>query len=131
MSESRAGYSVDVPYGLDQALLRILGFHVGREKAISRGELVKALEMHGFKVGERVARAGVNELRKTGQPICSAGGEDGGYWMAKDWQELNEYHERELHSRAMDLLEQEKAQKRTAEQLWGRYSPGVQYCLDI
>jgi len=49
--------------------------------------------------------------------------------LAADWDELNEYLERELHSRAMDLLEQESALKAAGERMWGRYSPGVQMSL--
>lgn len=131
MAEMRAGYQIDLPPGLERSIMRILQWHVGRAKAISRDALLEGLVECGFRVTDRVARAQINELRKLGHVICSAGGEGGGYWLAADWAELIEYHEMELHSRAMDLLEQEKAQKRTAEMLWGRFSPGVQYCLDI
>jgi hypothetical protein len=108
-----------LPAGAERALLRVLSFHKGREQAISRGELVEALRSHGFKLHERAIRALINQLRKDGQPICSTGGEDGGYWLAANWDELNDYLDREVHSRAMDLLEQEKALRSTGEKLWG------------
>ena len=78
-----------------------------------------------------MVRMTIQALRKDGHPICSTGGEDGGYWMAANWAELDEYLEREVRSRALDLLEQEKALKSAGEKLWGRYSPGKQIGLGI
>ena len=74
-------------------------------------------------------RACINELRKAGHLICSTGGEGGGYYLPEDWEEMNEFIERELHPRAMDLLEQEKALIAEAEKRWGRYSPEKQISL--
>ena len=121
----------DLPMGLDRTLLRILDYHKGRGMAIGRYALVHQCKQMGFPVHERVIRAQINELRKAGTPICSTGGEDGGYWMAEDWHELLEYIEREIHSRAMDLLEQEKALKLAGEKLWGRWSEERQFKLDF
>jgi len=111
-----------LPAGAVRAVLTVLSYHRGREMAIGRAELVEAVKSHGFRLHERAVRAVINQLRKEGQPICSTGGEDGGYWIAKDWSELDEYLEREVRSRAMDLLEQEKALKQTGEKLWGSWS---------
>jgi len=121
----------DIPAGLDRTLLHILEFHKGREQAIGRGALVGQCHQMGFRVHERVMRQVINELRKKGTPICSTGGEDGGYWLASGWEELTEFLEREVHPRAMDLLETEKALKQAAEQRWGRYSPAKQYRLEL
>jgi hypothetical protein len=135
MSEKRgeynAGFTLTLPMGLERAVARVLLYHIGRERAISREGLVAALAMSGFKVSEREARAAINELRKQGRPICSTGGEKGGYWWAANWEELNEYIERELHSRAMDLLEQERALRAEAEKEWGRFSPQRQYRMEV
>ena len=128
MSEQREQYNAGVslqavidnmPPGLDRALLRILSQRVGREAAISRPNLLAELKKLGFEVHERMARACINQLRKAGHPICSTGGNDSGYWWAANWAELREYLEREVHSRAMDLLEQEQALKRAGERAWG------------
>jgi hypothetical protein len=108
-----------MPPGLDRAVLRVLTARVGREAAISRPNLLAALKSLGFDVHERQARAMINLLRKQGHPICSTGGSDSGYWWAANWAELNEYLEREVHSRAMDLLEQEQALKKAGERAWG------------
>jgi hypothetical protein len=119
----------EMPPGLDRAILRILSFHQGREQAIGRGRLVGDLARMGFEVHERVMRACINELRKKGQLICSTGGDGGGYYLPADWNELEEFIKRELHPRAMDLLEQETALKAAAEKQWGRYSPEKQISL--
>lgn len=128
MSETREKYNagfklsevVDhMPPGLDRALLRVLSQRRGRDLAISREDLLAALRSLGFKVHERQARAAINELRKTGQMICSTGGEGGGYWLASSWEELEEYLSHEVHPRAMDLLEQEAALRRSGELAWG------------
>ena len=119
----------EMPPGLDRAILRILSFHQGRKQAISRGRFVGDLARVGFGVNERAMRACINELRKDGHLICSTGGEGGGYYLPEDWNELAEFIERELHPRAMDLLEQEKALRAEAEKRWGRYSPEKQASL--
>ena len=46
-----------------------------------------------------------------------------------DWNELDDYFYRELHPRAMNILEQEKAMRSQAEKTWGRYSPTKRRCL--
>ncbi len=115
-----------LPAGLDRAILRILSFHVGRSKTISRTNLVHSLRDHGFDVHERMARAQINQLRKQGHLICSTGGSDGGYYLASNWNELDEYLARELHSRAMDLLEQEKSLRKEGEKRFGGFSPSKQ-----
>jgi hypothetical protein len=136
MTEPREKYNAgfvppELPVGIERAMIRLLDFHVGREQAISRGDMLGALKSLGFRVSEREARSVINLLRKEGYLICSTGGEGGGYWLGANWQELNEYLERELHSRAMDLLEQEKALKNAAEQRWGRFSPEKQARMEI
>lgn len=128
MTERRADYNAGVslqamldemPPGLDRALLRILSVRVGREAAISRDDLVAALASLGFNVDERPARAAINLLRKDGHPICSTGGKHGGYWWAANWTELRAFLDTEVLPRAYDFLEQERALKKTGEQLWG------------
>lgn len=128
MTETRGKYNAgfklsevvdQMPPGLERAMLRVLSARRGREMAISREDLVAALRSLGFRVHERQARACINQLRKDGQMICSTGGADSGYWLASSWEELEEYLEREVHSRAMDLLEQEQALRKSGELAWG------------
>lgn len=112
------------PSLLLRTVLSILQARVGRLMAISRDKLLESTRsMPGFGgASDRQLRQCINQLRKDGWPVCSAGGEDGGYWMAANWEELDEYIERELHSRAMDMLAQEKALRASAEKRWGQYS---------
>lgn len=115
-----------LPMGADRCILRVLSFHVGRSRAVVKGELLQRVRDHGFDLGEREIRAAINQLRKDGHLICSVGGTGGGYYMAGTALELEEFLERELHSRAMDLLEQEKALRGAARKVWGE---GVQLQL--
>ena len=119
----------ELPVGLDRAVLRVLSMHKGRENAISRGQLVLDVGSMGFHMHERAIRACINLLRKDGHPICSTGGEDGGYWWAVNWDELNDYLQREVDARATDLLEQSRALRATGERLWGRYSSAKQVSM--
>ncbi len=114
--------------GLEQAIKRILERHVGRNEAIRRKSLLRLLANASYQVTDRVMRAQINQLRKDGVLICSAGGENGGYWLAESPEELEEFIEHELHPRAMDFLEQEKALKLEAARRWGE---GKQLILDF
>lgn len=114
-----------LPAGLDRAILRVLSFHQGRRNAIGRKQLIKDLHSLGFdyRKDDRPVRECINLMRKAGKRICSAGGLKGGYWLAADWPELNDFIDQELHSRAMDLLEQERALRQAAEETWGKFAP--------
>lgn len=121
----------NLPAGLDRTLLRTLSFRVGKNNAIKRSELIAVLLRFGFdfRKDDRTMRLCLNQLRKQGVPICSAGGKDGGYWIASNWSELMDYLKEEVHSRAMDLLEQEQAMKSMARKMWGEYRPDMQSVL--
>ncbi len=116
----------ELPAGVERAMLRILNFHVGRESAISRSQLVNDLYSHGFQINERSARLVINQLRKQGIEICSTGGSDGGYWLAVNQDELEEYIQLEIDARINDLVAQARAMRSAAEKRGGRYSPAKQ-----
>jgi hypothetical protein len=115
-----------MPAGLERATLRVLSFHLGREHAVGRGELVYALRLEGCEVSERQARQCIHDLRRAGHLICSAPGEAGGYYMAVSLAEFREFCDRELHPKAIDMLETESAMKAAARQKFGE---GVQLGL--
>ena len=50
--------------------------HIGRDKAVHSKKLEKK-----FDICPRTVRAYINNLRKSGLPVCS---DDKGYWVAKD-----------------------------------------------
>jgi len=112
----------DMPAGLERAMLRALGFHLGRTNAIGRGELVYALCVMGCDVSERQARRCIHDLRRAGNLICSAPGENGGYYLAVSLEEFREFCDRELHPKALDMLETESAMKAAAKQQFGEAS---------
>jgi len=107
--------------GVERALLRVLSWHVGKESAITKPNILIGIKQHGFTVHERAFRALVNDLRKRGHLICS--GSDG-YWLAGSREEMEEFLEREVHSRAMDLLEQEKVLRSAMYARWGEAVQG-------
>jgi hypothetical protein len=115
----------EMPMGPHRGILSVLRFHIGRSQAISREELLDQVKRQ-FRLSERSMRNCINELRKDKRPICSMGGEGGGYYLPADPSELMDFCNHELHPRAMDLLDQEKALKTWAENAWGRYSPEKQ-----
>lgn len=116
----------EMPIGLDRSTLRVLSFHVGRERAIGRADLVEALRDVGFDVQERLVRRAIHDLRRAGHLVCSAPGESGGYYMAANLDEFREFCLRELHPKAVDMLETESKMKEAARQQFGEASqPGL------
>jgi hypothetical protein len=125
-----AGFSLEamleqMPHGLDRAVLRVISYHAGRPRAISRGELLIAVRRLGFDVDERVLRAQINNLRKDGHLILSTGGVGGGYWLAANRDEYEEFKNREYLARIKDLGEQVAAMDRGAQERFGKESPQI------
>lgn len=124
MTMYNAGFSLpeliaSLPPGTDRAILRILSFHIGRGNAISRICLKTELVSLGFDMHERAMRAAINQLRKAGQPILSTGGDDGGYWLAANRDEVEEFIDRELTARIADLAETKAGILAGANERWG------------
>lgn len=105
--------------GIERAILQILTQRIGLEHAISRDLLVATVNNGGLSASEREVRAVINALRKQGCPICSTGGIGGGYWLARDWRELDEYLDQEVRARLADLREQELALEKAGQRLFG------------
>jgi hypothetical protein len=109
----------EMPAGLERAMLRVLSFHTGKAHAIGRNAIVRDLQRVGLYASERQARQCIHDLRRGGHLICSAPGENGGYYLAADLAEFREFCDRELHPKAMDMLETESAMKAAARQQFG------------
>lgn len=60
----------------------LMAKHVGKDKAIHSKKLEKR-----FGICPRTVRNYVNNLRKSGVPVCS---NDNGYWIAKNIKEANQ-----------------------------------------
>ena len=113
-------YSLVYDPGLKDHILRVINKAIGRDNAIPRGQLLKIVG--GFDYSrhfERTVRAAILDLRRDGHLICSTGGRDGGYWLAKNWDELKEFVTREYHSRAVSMLETESILRKAAQDKWG------------
>jgi hypothetical protein len=141
-SQYNAGVNVkelieNLPAGLERAIRRVLDFHVGRENAISRSQLISDLARMGFNYldkDDRPMRACINQIRKSGTPgswICSTGGLGGGYWLAKNQEEMEEFINHEEESRLGDFAKQMRAMRSAAEKRWGRYSPEKQESFQV
>ncbi len=113
--------------GPHRAILSVLQFHIGRDQAISRKALLS--QVTGWDLEDRSLRICISEIRLRPIPICSVGGDGGGYYLPANEQELVEYLSHEVRPKAMDYLEQEKALKQWAEGFWGRFSPEQQIAM--
>jgi hypothetical protein len=122
MSEREARYDVllkQMPAGLDRAVLRVLSQRVGREQAVGRGQLVRLVGQGGFQANERQIRAMIKELRRQGHLICSASGESGGYWMAANRKEVEQFGQQEFEAKISDMSETWKAMRKSADEKFG------------
>lgn len=137
-NDYNSGFDMDelidnLPAGLERAILRTLEFHTGRKNFISGDDLVVEVRKMGFpKTDNREVRICIELLRTSGRPgcwICSTGGIYGGYWMAADQEELEEFIQREFESRARKLNIEATAMRQAGEKRWGRYSPEKQASL--
>lgn len=131
-----------MPGGLDRAILGILSYHKGADNAIGRQDLMETLEMNGFNFwsgkrdedGKKIyhtrkVRDHINGMRKNSIPICAKSGTGGGYFWPVCWSELDGFIAKELHAKAMDLLEQESILRKVGEKMWGKYSQAQQRSL--
>lgn len=88
-------------------LLKILGHHPGRNRALGSGALFEAV--YGVAPADKIRdtrklRELITAMRKEGYPICSTSdAEGGGYYLASAASELDDHCKR-IHARAMRLL---------------------------
>jgi hypothetical protein len=111
----------NMPVGLDRSLLRVLSYHVGRENAIGRFDLLAKVKHMGIvNTTERQLRLAIHELRRAGHLICSAPGSKGGYYMAATLKEFDEFDQTEIRARITDLSETGAAMRRSAAAQFGQ-----------
>jgi hypothetical protein len=108
-----------LPPGLDQTILKVLRFHTGKSRAIGGAELVKYLAAVGYTIDKRSARAQISQLRKAGALICSAPGTEGGYWIAANSEEYNDFRNQEYLAKIKDMQETLAAMDKAAARIWG------------
>jgi hypothetical protein len=108
-----------MPVGLERAVLRILSQRVGRTLVIGRMSLVNETMKMGFQANERQIREAIKYLRRQGHLICSAPGSNGGYWMAANLTELDEFGHQEFEAKISDMSETWRAMKKAAKKKFG------------
>lgn len=106
LEEKKKGITDD----LINDIVMIAMFHIGRDNAISRTNLVREIHARGHHQDERTIRIAISELRRQlGIPIAGTGGKKGGYWLLKDKEESDAYCAIQLHDPGINLLEQESS----------------------
>ena len=70
-------------------------------------------------ITNREMRAVIAEMRLRGALICSTGGRGGGYWLADNLDDVLDFTNRELRSRALNLLVTARAMRREARRQFG------------
>lgn len=109
-----------MPLGLDRAVLRVLSMHIGREQAVGREELVQVVASLGFPAHERQVREVIKDLRRRGELICSAAGEDGGYYLAASREEFEEFAQAEFGAKIADMSQTLGAMRQAADSAFGQ-----------
>lgn len=104
---------------LNSAIIALLSMQRGRNNALGRDHLLARLRGFGLNVTEREMRQAIHDLRRQGHLICSAAGEDGGYYKAASLVEVDDFFLRELDAKIADMSETRKAMKAAARQQFG------------
>ncbi len=113
MSETAGVYQV---FTTRQAeIIRLLGFHVGRERAMTKFRLLDELARAGFYMTECEFRQEVSDLRKQGIMIGSSAGSNPGYYLIANMGEFDEFIATELLPRIKDLNDTYRAMSGAAQ----------------
>lgn len=119
---------------LQKALMQLIYFHIGHERAISRDELADQLVARDFDADhvqgtfDRKIRKAILALRRQGHLICSSSG-DGGYFVAKDAVEYQKFANAEYRAKIADMSDTLRAMDLAAEKRWGKAAPAGQMGL--
>lgn len=96
-------YIPNIPEGLDAAVLCVFEQHIGKKNVISRSSLVWKLAGMGLRAEERSVRECIKQLRRVGHLICSMPGSGGGYYMAENKAEFDEFIQAEFDAKIHDM----------------------------
>ena len=106
-----------LPMGLTRTVGRILSFHVGRDNAITKGQLYAHLRESGYRNVKdlgRKTRVAVHELRHSGVIVCTSSS-GAGYWLAADYNEAMDFIG-EQRGRGADILSTAQRLERAAHE---------------
>ena len=116
-------YQPEVDQRMVTAVIRIVDRYTALEP-IGRGELVRAVELAGFSTNERAVREAVKQARRLGQLICSTPGNNGGYYMARDMDELMAFGRAEFLAKISDMSETWSIMLRAGKHEFGTVQQG-------
>jgi len=109
-----------MPAGLDRAILRILSQRVGMDNKILGSRMFDMLRGLGFALRDpRQMREAIKGLRRDGHLICSAPGTRGGYWLAANRKEFEDFGHAEFEAKIIDMSETWRAMRQAADQQFG------------
>lgn len=104
---------------LQRALLRVLRAHRGADNPVTSTQLLLLVQRRiaNRSVDNRTMRSAIQELRLSGDiegaRICSTTKKGGGYYLATDDKELEQYLD-QIHGRALVQLKMESTQRKCA-----------------
>ena len=119
MSETAGTYHAQAITPQQAEIIRLLGFHVGRERAMTKDRLLDELARAGFYMTEREFRSEIAALRKQGILIGSSAGSNPGYYLIANMGEFDEFTATELLARIKDLQETYRAMSGSAQTKFG------------
>ena len=108
-----------MPKGIERDTLRVISYHIGKERAIGRTALVAALSQTGIHTNERAVRIIIRDLRRDGHLICSTPGDNGGYYLASNLAEYEEFRQAEFAAKITDMAETMRAMDHAAKTAFG------------
>lgn len=107
----------NMPAGIDRGIMSVLRFHVGKERAIQKGEILEGMKRMGYYCHERQFRERIHELRRQGWLIASLSAD--GYYLVANKIEYSEFRESEFTARIDDLSITRSAMDTAARQQFG------------
>jgi DNA-binding transcriptional regulator PaaX len=106
--------------GAERAIYAVVSQY-SREQPIGRGELVRKVARLGYELPERVVREAIKQMRRNGYLICATAGTNGGYYVARDLAEVEEFGRLEYIAKIADMSETWTA----TEQFGAAYQVGL------
>lgn len=103
---------------LKAAVLDILAGHVGARNPIKARDIASRLGRVG-RYADRPVREAIRGLRQDGHLILSSVRSPAGYFLAANAGEWEQFRDRNLRPRALDILETSRAMGQAAQVRWG------------
>lgn len=106
--------------GIDRTVVKIISFYQGKAQALGGDDLTRQVQNMGYRgVDNRDVREVIHGLRRQGYLICALPGSSGGYYMATDQEEFDEFARREFEGKISDMSTTLSAMRHAARERWG------------